>query len=58
MVIDAATWRVLGRRGDGFERHPAVAIRGRRRVEDVYSLRLDGAPMHAAAAEKPHDRPA
>jgi class 3 adenylate cyclase len=55
MVIDGATWRALGRSADDFERHPAVAIRGRRRAEDVYTLPLDGG---SGAAEPGEQRPA
>jgi adenylate cyclase len=41
LVIDAATWEALdsaGRRD--FERHPAIEIRGRRQVQDIFALPL------------------
>jgi class 3 adenylate cyclase len=41
IVIDAATWDELGARRHDFVRHGAMPIRGRRQVEDVFSLRLD-----------------
>jgi class 3 adenylate cyclase len=41
VVIDAATWDDLGAERRDFVRHEAMAIRGRRQVEDLYSLRID-----------------
>jgi len=40
LVIDAATWEALGGAGRDFTRHDAIAIRGRRQLQDLYSLRL------------------
>jgi len=42
LVIDAATWDALGDEGDGFARHAAVQIRGRRETQDLYALPLPG----------------
>ena len=43
MVIDAPTWRRLDQAANDFQRHPAVAIRGRSQMEDVYTLPLERA---------------
>jgi len=46
LVIDAATWRALPE-PEGFRRHPALPIRGRREPEDVYALPQSLSPTDA-----------
>jgi class 3 adenylate cyclase len=42
LVIDAPTRGALGDEGDGFVRHAAVQIRGRRETQELYVLPLPG----------------
>jgi class 3 adenylate cyclase len=43
VVIDAATWEAAGPLADGFDAHPAMRIRGRKKVVDVFTLRTASA---------------
>ena len=52
IVIDSTTRDAIGVSGGDFEAHPGTEIRGRRQVEDVYSLSLRvGGPQRTAERE-------
>jgi hypothetical protein len=54
IVIDAPTFEALGTAGSDFEAHPATALRGLRRAEDVYSLAGERPqPRRVGAAGRP-----
>ena len=58
LVIDTPTWRALDAADDAFERHAAIAIRGRRQAQDLYCLRPPASVPRAAASPSSGGTPA
>jgi len=58
LVIDTPTWRGLDAADDAFERHAAIAIRGRRQAQDLYCLRPPASVPRAAASPSSGGTPA
>lgn len=54
VVIDSATWEAAGSLADGFDAHPAMPIRGRKKLVDVFTLRSASAGVRDTRLGEAH----